>query len=185
MSSDDGEVVLLSHAFRRFIENALERTLSLADHSVDCAVATPMTDGASAAEVTSEICRVWTALRRVLRPTGAALLVVDAQSNHAGAGSELAWRAAFALQKESWLLRNVLIGSAGPSGPASATGFFFVSQPQYFFDVDAVRARYGVNPGDVMLPGSESVVDRFVAAACPYGGFVLDLFSSEQRRRAA
>lgn len=183
VSSDDVEVALLSNVFERSLENALDRISSLADHSVDCAVATPVIEGAQEADVVAGICRVWTELRRVLRPAGATLLVVDGQRSRGGSKAEMAWRTVFSLQKANWTLRNALIGPVYPDLSATAVGYFIVARPRYFFDVGAVRARYETNPGDVVLPGADSIIDRFLAAARPRGGLVVDLFGADASRR--
>lgn len=186
VSPDDAEVVLLSSVFERSLESALDQISSLADRSVDCAVGVPVVEGALAAEVVLGICRVWTDLRRVLRPEGTTLLVVEAPRLRGGARSQVAWRAAFALQKADWILRNALIGLANPESlTPAAIGYFLVPRNRYFFDVEEVRAKYGTNPGDVVLLGADSIVDRFLTAARPCGGLVVDLFNSEPGRRRA
>lgn len=175
MLFDDMEALLLSYGFDRSLAVALQQISSFADHSLTCAVAVPGTEGAPVNDVIAGIRCVWQALRRVLRPDGATLLVFHNQCR-GGSVQELAWRVAFALQNDRWILRNALIGSAVSREAVDGIAFLFVSQVRYHFDADAVRAKYGRNPGDVVLTSGDSVVDRFLSAIQPHSHLVANIF---------
>lgn len=61
------------------------------------------------------------------------------------------WRVAFALQHDGWILRNAIIWHKPHPKPTSAHDrlgchhemiFLFVQQPEYYFDLDAIRQPY-------------------------------------------
>lgn len=170
----------MTGCFTRSVASAIERIALVVDHGVDCVVARPeiVEDTADAA---AGICLVWSALRRILKPTGSALLLFGDSPTQYGSNAALAWRTAFALQEHGWMIRNALIGPAMVGSDRSGVGFIVVSQTRYHFDAEAVRRSYGKNPGDVVLPGPDCVVDRFIRAACPRGGRVIEVFERERR----
>lgn len=64
------------------------------------------------------------------------------------------WRTAFALQDDSWILRNEIIWSKPNAMPESARDrmsskhehlFMFAKQPRYWFDLDAIREPHAAN----------------------------------------
>lgn len=167
---------MLPTSFKRSATDALTRIATIADRTVACVVARPRTDVVSA-EVVADICRIWTALRRVLLPSAATLLVFEDEPGRPARVASLRWRTAFALQWQGWTLRNVLVGPAATGDPACAFGFSFVSQLDYSFDLFGLRSKYGKNPGDVVLPGVDTIVDRFVMAARAEDGRLLELFA--------
>ncbi len=176
---------MLPNSFALSLSDALGRLSGLTDHSLDYAVGTPEPGRAPAGEVIAGIRTLWNALRRVLRPSGMSLLVCDSQpENRSGIPPELAWRIAFSLQKERWILRNAVIGPVRPGGPSTGIGFIFVPRIRYSFDIDAVRAQYGTNPGDVVLPDTGCIADRFAVAACSRGGRLTDLFTTGSQKTA-
>jgi hypothetical protein len=93
----------------------------------------------------------------------------------------VAWRTAFALQQQGWMIRNALIGPPEPGSDRNGVGFVVVSQPLYYFDAATLLQSYGRNPGDVSLSGQDCIVDRYVLAACPRGGRVMEIFGRERR----
>jgi len=176
---------LLTNTFECSVLDALERMSTLAGDSLGCVLATPIIGDAGGEEVIAGIRDVWAALHGVLRPASAALLVFDDRQVSGRLEAGLAWRIAFALQSDHWILRNALVGPVSAGAPSCGIGFFFVRQADYHFDVDAVRAKYGANPGDVVLARGDSITDRFVAAACPGGGPVTELFVGGACREVA
>ncbi|MGW4527726.1 hypothetical protein [Amycolatopsis sp. NPDC004378] len=158
--------------------DALTLLTTMADHTVDCVVARPDPRQAST-DIVAGICRVWAALRRVVTPAAATLLVLgDRQWRHGGL-APLRWRVAAALQGQGWTVRNALIGPAVAGDSSNALGFMLVARPYYHFDIAAVRRKYGRNPGDVIHSGVDSIVDRFVTAARPVGGCVVELLERD------
>ncbi|WP_284743922.1 hypothetical protein [Amycolatopsis sp. RTGN1] len=117
---------------------------------------------------------MWAAVHRLLRASGTAWLVLGDVRTESGSISGTPWRVVFALQREGWLLRNALIASTAAG--CHQVGFLLVKQPRYFFNIEAIQAEYGKNPGDVVLDG-DSLVARCITAGCPSGGILLDPFN--------
>lgn len=166
---------MLPDDFRRSLAEALAQIASAADCSVDCVVVRTEIEGV-VSEVVADMCLLLKELRRVLTPAATVLLVFQDSARRSGAIAALRWQIATALQGQGWTLRNVLVGPATVGSSVNAAGFFFVSRPRYHFDVDALRLKYGKNPGDVVVRGSDSIVDRFITAARPADGRLMELF---------
>ena len=166
---------MLSDVSGQSVTAALSRLASLPDRSVDCVVSCPVRGDVSARELVSGIRLVWAEVYRVLQPGGTTWLILSDVRAESGSVRGLPWRVVLALQREGWLLRNALIANTGAGESCCQTGFLLVKQPRYFFNIEAVQAGYGKNPGDVVLDG-DSLVARCVAAGYSLGGVLLDPF---------
>jgi hypothetical protein len=150
------------------------------ERSVDCVVALPGPADLDA------VAGLFVGLRRVLVDSGVVWLnFVDDQ----GCGGT-AWRTAFVLQREGWILRNAVIW-LHTKGSGYSTLLLLVKQRSYWFDLDAIREPQrtprlvggrGKNPGDVWLVSADcgaglpvEIAMRCIAAGCPPGGVVLGL----------
>ena len=135
----------------------------LLENSVDCVVTRDFPCSVETVASASA------ALRRILRPTGVAWLIVDE-----GKASDLWWRVAFALQEDGWLLRNALIVEQVPATLGYETVFLFARTARYYFDLDAVATTTRKNLGDLWPAGG--VLEKCIAAGCPQDGVVADPF---------
>lgn len=161
----------------RRLDGVLDHVL---ERSVDCVVVSP---GPGDVET---VAGLFVGLRRVLVDSGVAWLnIVDDQSC-----GETAWRIAFGLQREGWILRNAAIWHH-TKGSGYGTLLLLVKQQSYWFDLDAIREPQrtprlvggrGKNPGDVWSVSTDcgvrlpvEVATRCIAAGCPPGGLVLGL----------
>jgi site-specific DNA-methyltransferase (adenine-specific) len=105
---------------------------------------------ASFPEYIANLCRVFSEVHRVLKPTGSFWLNIgDSYSNKTLVG--IPWRVAFALTDEQgWILRNSVIWNKVKGGPDTAKDrlrnvhenlFHFVKRAKgYFYDADAIRS---------------------------------------------
>jgi hypothetical protein len=162
-------------------------TLSqVADQSVDCVVASPGSGDLGSMD------GVFAQLRRVLVDSGVVWLDL-ADDRGCGGPVGTAWRTAFVLQREGWILRNAVIWHDRRQLGGYGTLLLLVKQQSYWFDLDPIRepkrtrrlaSGRGKNPGDVWSVASTDgagglsveVAMRCVAAGCPPAGVVLDPF---------
>lgn len=137
---------------------------------------------------------VFDQLRRALVATGVVWLDLGGRDGGQWCG-EASWQLVFGLQREGWLLRNVVIWYRR-GNVRYRTLFLLVRQGNYWFDLDGLREpgsndRGPRNPGDVWLVESglatlglpASVVWRCVSAGCPQGGLVVDPFGNSATTR--
>ncbi|MEE2640371.1 MAG: site-specific DNA-methyltransferase [Planctomycetota bacterium] len=128
--------------------------------SIDCVVTSPpyfqQRDYGSSRQVGQEkhpleyverLRQVFAEIRRVLKPSGTLWLNLGDKYRQ---GSQLGmpWRIALSLLDDDWLLRNEIIWHKPNAMPSPARNrltvdheslFFFVKQPDYFYDADAIR----------------------------------------------
>jgi DNA modification methylase len=115
------------------------------------------------------LCSILREVRRVLKPTGSLWLNIgDTYSQKQLLG--IPWRVALELtDRQRWVLRNSVIWHKVKGGPDNAVDklrnvhehvFHFVKASQYYYDIDAVRAR----------PSSSRVVNGAVVSATGVSG---------------
>lgn len=166
--------------------DARERLRELPDESVNCVITSPPYfqlrnydhDNQLGTEATVEawatdIAAVCQEIWRVLRPDGALWLNLgDGYARHEREGTRKKslllgpQRVALRLTRSGWLLRNVAVWAKKNPMPSSVRDrlsnthefvYFFTKQPNYFFDLDAIRE-----------PGSSGSANRPRATARNY-----------------
>lgn len=176
---------------RILLGDVRQRLADLPDASVDCIITSPpyfaLRDYGHGGQLGAEddveawaadIAAVCTALRRVLAPTGALWLNLgDGYSRHYKEGAEKKslllgpQRVALRLTRAGWLLRNQAVWAKKNPMPSSVTDrlstthefvYFFVRQPHYYFDLDAIREpaktpTHSGRPGHNSYPPREAV----------------------------
>lgn len=150
------------------IGDAYERLTGLPSSSVDCVISSPpyfalrdygepgqMGNEATVTEWVHGLVKVFTELRRVLKPTGGVWLNVgDSYSHHASEGARkkslllAPQRLALALAAEGWLIRNHVVWAKTNPMPSNVRDrlsnthesiYFFTREGRYWFDLNAVR----------------------------------------------
>ncbi len=145
-----------------------KRLAELPDASVDCVITSPpywaLRDYGHAGQVgaeanvdgwAEEIANICDEMARVLTPTGSLWLNLgDSYARHPHDGSKkkslllAPQRVALRMTQAGWLLRNQIVWAKKNPMPSSVTDrlsnthefvYFFTRQPQYYFNLDAIR----------------------------------------------
>lgn len=153
---------------RIIVGDALTRLSALPDASVDCVVTSPPyfslrnydADGQIGLERhvdqwVEHLAAISAQVQRVLLPSGTYWLnVADTYSTHPAQGAArkslllAPQRLALRLQRDGWIVRNVITWAKPNPVPASVTDrlnctyeviYVLAKQPRYFFDLDAIR----------------------------------------------
>ena len=144
-----------------FCGNAVTKLKRWPDGCIDCVITSPpyfqqrqydqvpgqIGNEKTPQEYVAQLTNVFQEIARVLKPSGSVWLNLG-DKFQSGTLMGMPWRVALALIDDGWILRNEIIWQKPNAMPSPAknrltvdheTLFFFVQQPQYFYDADAIR----------------------------------------------